>query len=105
MQIGIDSFAAVVTDPQTGQTLAPADRLGHLLEEIETADRSGIDIFGIGEHHRPEYLDSAPTLILAAAAARTRRIRLVVHRQRDDAVVGAVPSEHVVGHVVISLYP
>ncbi|CAM3819260.1 LLM class flavin-dependent oxidoreductase [Deinococcus frigens] len=76
MQIGIDSFAAVVADPQTGEMLPPADRLSHLLEEIEAADRAGIDVFGIGEHHRPEYLDSAPTLILAAAAARTQRIRL-----------------------------
>lgn len=76
MQIGIDSFAAVVSDPATGETLGAADRLGNLLEEIETADRAGIDVFGIGEHHRPEYLDSAPTLILAAAAARTQRIRL-----------------------------
>jgi probable LLM family oxidoreductase len=76
MQIGIDSFAAVVSDPQTGETLGAADRLNNLLDEIETADRAGIDVFGIGEHHRPEYLDSAPGLILAAAAARTRRIRL-----------------------------
>ncbi|QFP75069.1 LLM class flavin-dependent oxidoreductase [Deinococcus sp. AJ005] len=76
MQIGIDSFAAVVSDPQTGETLGAADRLNNLLEEIETADRAGIDVFGIGEHHRPEYLDSAPALILAAAAARTQRIRL-----------------------------
>ncbi|MFK7603470.1 Atu2307/SP_0267 family LLM class monooxygenase [Deinococcus sp. SM5_A1] len=76
MQIGIDSFAAVVSDPQTGETLGAADRLNNLLEEIETADHAGIDVFGIGEHHRPEYLDSAPALILAAAAARTQRIRL-----------------------------
>ncbi|CAM4257760.1 LLM class flavin-dependent oxidoreductase [Deinococcus marmoris] len=76
MQIGIDSFAAVVSDPHTGETLGAADRLNNLLEEIETADRAGIDVFGIGEHHRPEYLDSAPALILAAAAARTQRIRL-----------------------------
>ncbi|GEM48378.1 Atu2307/SP_0267 family LLM class monooxygenase [Deinococcus cellulosilyticus] len=76
MEIGIDSFAAVVTDPDTGTTLSGADRLNHLIEEIETADRAGVDSFGIGEHHRKEYLDSAPTLILAAAASRTNRIRL-----------------------------
>lgn len=76
MQIGIDSFAAVVSDPETGVTLSAEDRLANLLAEIEAADRSGIDVFGIGEHHRREYLDSAPTLILAAAAARTERIRL-----------------------------
>jgi probable LLM family oxidoreductase len=76
MQIGIDSFAAAGLDPATGQALGAALRLAQLLEEIEQADRSGIDIFGIGEHHRQEYLDSAPTLILAAAAARTTRVRL-----------------------------
>ncbi|MGY6500684.1 MAG: LLM class flavin-dependent oxidoreductase [Acidimicrobiales bacterium] len=76
MQIGIDSFAAVVSDPKSGETLSAADRVANLLEEIEVADRVGIDVFGIGEHHRKEYLDSAPTLILAAAAARTEQIRL-----------------------------
>lgn len=76
MELGIDSFAAVVSDPVTGATLSPADRLANLLEEIEVADRSGVHSFGVGEHHRPEYLDSAPSLILAAAAARTTRIRL-----------------------------
>jgi probable LLM family oxidoreductase len=76
VQIGIDSFAAVVSDPATGETLSAEDRLANLLEEIEAADRAGVDVFGIGEHHRREYLDSAPTLILAAAAARTERIRL-----------------------------
>ena len=76
MQIGIDSFAAVVSDPDTGATLSAEDRLGNLLEEIERADQVGIDVFGVGEHHRQEYLDSAPSVILAAAAARTERIRL-----------------------------
>ncbi len=52
MQIGIDSFAAVVSDPQTGTTLRADDRVANLLEEIEVADRAGIDVFGIGEHHR-----------------------------------------------------
>jgi probable LLM family oxidoreductase len=76
MQIGIDSFAAIVSDPETGLTLSPAERLGNLLEEIELADQVGLDSFGVGEHHREEYLDSAPVVILAAAAARTKRIRL-----------------------------
>ena len=70
MQIGIDSFAAM---PEHGN---PSIALAQLLERMEHADRSGLDIFGIGEHHRREFLDSAPTLILAAAAARTSRIRL-----------------------------
>ena len=76
MQIGIDSFAAAISDPATGLTLTPVARMEHLLEEIELADRVGLDVFGIGEHHRPEFLDSAPAIILAAAAARTKNIRL-----------------------------
>ena len=76
MQIGIDSFAAAIQDPETGTTISPTERLSNLLEEIELADRVGLDVFGIGEHHRPEFLDSAPTIILAAAAARTKNIRL-----------------------------
>src|ERR1700686_1830117 len=76
MQIGIDSFAAAISDPATGLTLSPAERMHHLLEEIELADKVGLDIFGIGEHHRKEFLDSAPPIILSAAAARTKRIRL-----------------------------
>jgi probable LLM family oxidoreductase len=76
LQIGIDSFAAAIQDPETGITIAPSDRLRNLLEEIELADQVGLDVFGIGEHHREEFLDSAPTIILAAAAGRTRNIRL-----------------------------
>ena len=76
MQIGIDSFAAAISDPVTGETLSPAARLRHLLEEITLADQVGLDVFGIGEHHRPEFLDSAPPVILAAAAALTKTIRL-----------------------------
>lgn len=76
MQIGIDSFAAAVPDTSTGVTPSATERLQHLLEEIELADQVGIDVFGLGEHHRQEYLDSAPAVILAAAAARTSRIRL-----------------------------
>lgn len=76
MEIGIDSFAAVVSDPDTGISLSASERLSNLVEEVEAADRAGLDSFGVGEHHRPEFLDSAPTLILAAAAARTSHIRL-----------------------------
>lgn len=76
MEIGIDSFAALVADPLTGETVTAARRIAQLLEEIELADRVGLDVFGLGEHHRAEFLDSAPAVILAAAAARTRRIRL-----------------------------
>ena len=76
MHVGIDSFVSTVTDPTTGHVVGPAERIEHLLEEIELADRSGLYSFGIGEHHRSEYYDSAPPVILAAAAARTERIRL-----------------------------
>ena len=76
MDIGIDSFAANVIDRETGTVQGNAERLHDLIEEIVHADQSGVDSFGIGEHHRAENLDAAPTLILAAAAARTKRIRL-----------------------------
>ncbi|HMD39876.1 MAG TPA: LLM class flavin-dependent oxidoreductase [Candidatus Acidoferrum sp.] len=76
MQIGIDSFAAAISDPATGIKLKPAERMQNLIEEIELADRVGLDVFGIGEHHRAEFLDSAPVVILSAAAARTKNIRL-----------------------------
>jgi probable LLM family oxidoreductase len=76
MQIGIDSFAAAISDPKTGVAVSSSERLANLLEEIELADQVGLDAFGIGEHHRSDYLDSAPAVILAAAASRTRAIRL-----------------------------
>ncbi|WP_342240764.1 LLM class flavin-dependent oxidoreductase [Inquilinus sp. OTU3971] len=76
MEIGIDSFAAILPDPATGKPPSPTDRMADLLEEVEVADRVGLDVFGIGEHHRAEFLDSAPAIILAAAAARTSQIRL-----------------------------
>jgi probable LLM family oxidoreductase len=74
VEIGIDSFAAAHTD--SSRELSATERLGNLLEEIEHADQVGLDVFGIGEHHRKDFLDSAPAMILAAAAARTSRIRL-----------------------------
>jgi probable LLM family oxidoreductase len=74
VQVGIDSFAAAYSDDSLA--ISPSDRLRNLVEQIELADQVGLDSFGIGEHHRREYLDSAPTVILGAAAARTERIRL-----------------------------
>ena len=59
IEIGIDSFAATFPDPATGRTLPPADRMENLLAEVETADRVGLDVFGVGEHHRKEFLDAA----------------------------------------------
>ena len=74
MQIGIDSFAAAYDDASLA--VSASDRLRNLVEQIEYADQVGLDVFGIGEHHRREYLDSAPAVILGAAATRTHRIRL-----------------------------
>src|SRR5882724_11368369 len=74
MQIGVDSFAAAYDD--LSLAVDPATRLRNLVEQIEHADQVGLDVFGVGEHHRREYLDSAPVVILGAAAARTHRIRL-----------------------------
>lgn len=71
MEIGIDSFAATIGSNQSNM-----DSMAQLLQRIETADRVGLDVFGIGEHHRREFLDSAPAVILAAAAARTKNIKL-----------------------------
>src|SRR5919107_2110541 len=76
MHLGVDSFVAAVTDPSTGRVVGPEERMAHLLEEITLADQVGLYSFGIGEHHREEYYDSAPPVILGAAAARTSRIRL-----------------------------
>ena len=74
MEIGIDSFAAAHDD--TSRARSATDRINNLIDEIEHADHVGLDVFGIGEHHRKDFLDSAPAVILAAAAARTSRIRL-----------------------------
>jgi probable LLM family oxidoreductase len=76
MEIGIYSFAEVALDPATGHPLNTAQRMRDLMEEVALADRVGLDVFGIGEHHRPDYAVSAPAVVLAAAAQRTRRIRL-----------------------------
>src|SRR5467141_1926295 len=74
MQIGIDSFAAAFTEDSL--SISASDRLQNLIEEIALADKAGLDSFGIGEHHRREFVDSAPPVILGAAAARTKNIRL-----------------------------
>jgi len=75
-ELGLYSFAETTPDPITGQTISSAQRLADLLEEIELADRVGLDVYGIGEHHRADYSVSSPAVVLAAAAARTKRIRL-----------------------------
>jgi probable LLM family oxidoreductase len=76
MEIGVYTFAERYPDPSTGHLIGPEQRLANLLEEVELADRVGLDVFGLGEHHRPDFVVSAPAVVLGAAAARTERIRL-----------------------------
>ena len=76
MQIGIYTFAEVSPDAVTRRPTDPARRLAELMEEIELADRVGLEVFGVGEHHRPDFAVSAPAVVLGAAAARSARIRL-----------------------------
>ena len=75
MELGIYTFAELTPDA-SGQTIAPAQRLRNLIAEVELADQVGLDVFGVGEHHRPDFAVSAPAVVLAAAAERTSRIRL-----------------------------
>jgi probable LLM family oxidoreductase len=76
IQVGIDSFATAFTNDATSLAGNASDALRHLVDRIGQAEQVGLDVFGIGEHHRKEFLDSAPPVILAAAAAKTNRIRL-----------------------------
>lgn len=76
MELGFYTFADVTASSQTGEMIDPAQRLRNLMEEIELADQVGLDVFGVGEHHRPEFAVSAPAVVLAAAAERTKKIRL-----------------------------
>ncbi len=75
-ELGLYSFVELTPDPVTGERISPAQRLHNLIETIELADQVGLDVFGIGEHHRPDFVASSPVTILAAAAARTTTIRL-----------------------------
>ena len=76
MELGLYTFAELTPDPVTGRTISPARRLRDLIEEVELADQVGLDVFGVGEHHRPDFAVSSPAVALAAAAERTKRIRL-----------------------------
>ncbi|MEO8612542.1 MAG: LLM class flavin-dependent oxidoreductase [Chloroflexota bacterium] len=75
-EIGLYSFAELTPDSRTGEKISPAERIRDLLEEIELADQVGLDVFGLGEHHREEFVSSAPEVLLGAAASRTKNIRL-----------------------------
>jgi probable LLM family oxidoreductase len=76
MELGIYTFVENTPIDASGTTLHPSERMKNLMEEIELADQAGLDVFAIGEHHREEYVSSAPSILLAAAAARTKNIRL-----------------------------
>ena len=76
MELGIYTFAERTPDPETGETIGAGDRLRNLIEEIRLADRVGLDVFGVGEHHRPDFAVSAPAVVLGGAATVTERIRL-----------------------------
>jgi probable LLM family oxidoreductase len=76
VQLGLYTFAELTPDPATGRTVTPTERLRNLVEEMELADQVGLDVFGVGEHHRPDFAVSSPAVVLAAGAERTSRIRL-----------------------------
>ncbi len=76
MELGLYTFAELTPDPRTGDAVTPQERLSNLLEEAALADELGLDVYGVGEHHRPEFAVSTPAVVLAAVAERTRRIRL-----------------------------
>ena len=76
MELGLCSFVEISPDPVTGTLISPEQRLKDLIEEAELADQLGLDVFGIGEHHRPDFVASAPAVVLAAIAMRTKRLRL-----------------------------
>ena len=76
MELGLYTFADVDPNPAGGKGAEAARRVRDLVEEIELADQVGLDVFGLGEHHRPDYAASAPAMILAAAAVKTKNIRL-----------------------------
>ncbi|MFT3933058.1 MAG: LLM class flavin-dependent oxidoreductase [Chitinophagaceae bacterium] len=76
MEIGAYTFVDITADPATGEKISPQQRVSNLMEEIELAEQVGLDVFAIGEHHRPDYIASSPAVLLGAAAARTKKIKL-----------------------------
>ncbi len=76
MELGISSFAELTPDPVTGKTISGHQRMMDLMEEIELADQVGLDVYALGEHHRPDFIVSSPAVVLAAAAVKTNHIRL-----------------------------
>src|SRR4051812_2682318 len=76
MEIGLTTFAELTPDPHTREVVSPQQRLKDLLEEMVLADEVGLDVFGVGEHHRPDFAVSAPAVVLGGAATLTKRLRL-----------------------------
>lgn len=76
MELGISTFVELTPDPETGKTITPYERMRDVMEEIELADQAGLDVYAIGEHHRPDFVASAPTVILGAAAVKTKNLKL-----------------------------
>jgi orotate phosphoribosyltransferase len=102
MEIGISSFAETTPDPVTGAVMGLAQRLREVVEEIELADQVGLDVYGLGEHHRADYASSAPAVALAAAASLASRLPfLIVRKEAKDYSTGRrvegafAPGEHV----------
>src|SRR5690625_3290747 len=76
MEIGLSSFAETPPDVHTGKSISHAERLRNIIEEVELADQVGLDVYGVGEHHRADYASSRPATVLAAAATQTKNIKL-----------------------------
>src|SRR5450432_2976612 len=76
MEIGVYTFADITADTVTGKMISAHERVTNLMEEIELAEQVGLDIFAVGEHHRPDFVVSSPAIILAAAAVKTKKIKL-----------------------------
>jgi probable LLM family oxidoreductase len=76
MELGITTFAETYPSPKTGEKVSPGERLRQVIAEVEQAEQVGLEVYGVGEHHRPDFASSAPAVVLAAAAARTSRVRL-----------------------------
>ena len=76
MELGITSFAETYPNPMTGEEISHAERLRQVVEEVVLAEEVGLDVYGLGEHHRPDFASSSPATVLGAAAGRTSRIRL-----------------------------
>ena len=76
MELGVYTFAQLEPNPPDGEAISPAQRMRNLIEEIELSDQLDLDVFAVGEHHRPDFVVSAPAVVLGAAAVRTKKIRL-----------------------------